>query len=93
MSSWRESALLRRYHVCMGKASGTGEEKENYLEMGGIRIHGEFNEVFVDGAAQEMSDIEYHMLLLMMRHPRKLFSARNLYGTYFLNCGYTFWMR
>ena len=63
-------ALLRRYHVYMGKASGTGEEEENYLEMGGIRIHGEFNEVFVDGAAWEMSDIEYHMLLLMMRHPR-----------------------
>ena len=38
-------ALLRRYHVYMGKASGTGEEKENYLEMGGIRIHEEFNEI------------------------------------------------
>lgn len=63
-------ALLRWYHVYMGKTSGTGEEKENYLEMGGIRIHEEFNEVFVDGAAREMSDIEYHMLLLMMRHPR-----------------------
>ena len=62
--------LLRRYQVYMGKASGTGEEKENYLEMGRIRIHEEFNEVFVDGAAREMSDIEYHMLLLMMRHPR-----------------------
>ena len=49
-------ALLRRYHVYMGKASGTGEEKENYLEMGGIRIHEEFNEVFVDGAAWEMSE-------------------------------------
>jgi DNA-binding response OmpR family regulator len=78
----------------MGKASGTGEEKENYLEMGGIRIHREFNEVFVDGAAREMSDIEYHMLLLMMRHPRKIFSAQNLYESvwqepYFYSCNGT----
>ncbi len=26
MSSWRESALLRRYHVYMGKASGTTDK-------------------------------------------------------------------
>ena len=87
-------ALLRRYHVYMGKASGTGEEKENYLEMGGIRIHEEFNEVFVGGQARELSDIEYHMLLLMMQHPRKIFSAQNLYESvwnepYFYSCNGT----
>ena len=90
----RVKALLRRYHVYMGKASGGSKEKEPYLEMGGIRIHEEFNEVFVDGQARELSDIEYHILLLMMRHPRKVFSAQNLYESvwkepYFYSCNGT----
>lgn len=90
----RVKALLRRYHVYMGKASGGREAKEPYLEMGGIRIHEEFNEVFVDGEARELSEIEYHMLRLMMQHPRKIFSAQNLYESvwnepYFYSCNGT----
>lgn len=49
------------------------------LELSGVRIHKEFNEVFVNGEEKELSNIEYQMLLLMMRHPRKIFSAQNLY--------------
>lgn len=90
----RVKALLRRYRVYMGKTSADRDEKETYLEIGGIKIHGEFNEVFVDGEAREMSDIEYHMLLLMMQHPRKIFSAQNLYESvwnepYFYSCNGT----
>lgn len=90
----RVKALLRRYHVYMGKASGSREGKGPYLEMGGIRIHEEFNEAFVDGEARELSEIEYHMLRLMMQHPRKIFSAQNLYESvwnepYFYSCNGT----
>ena len=89
----RVKALLRRYQVYRGKS----EEKETgdgYLELAGIRIHEEFNEVFVKGEKKELSNIEYQMLLLMMRHPKKIFSAQNLYESiwnepFFYTCNST----
>ena len=50
--------------------------------------------MYVDGVLREMSDIEYHMLLLMMQHPGKIFSAQNLYESvweepYFYSCNST----
>lgn len=90
----RVKALMRRYNVYMGKnASGVGSE-EAYLEIENIRIHKSFNEVYVDGMEKEMSEIEYHILLLLMMHPRKVFSAQNLYESvwdepYFYSCNST----
>lgn len=88
----RVKALLRRYTVYMGR--NYEKAQEEYLEIGGIRISESFNEVYVDEAEKEMSDIEYRMLLLMMKHPRKIFSAQNLYESvwnepYFYSCNST----
>lgn len=75
----RVRALLRRYYVYGGKGEWAKEQEEGYLELSGVRIHKEFNEVFVNGDEKELSNIEYQILLLMMSHPRKIFSAQNLY--------------
>lgn len=90
----RVKALLRRYKVYMGSASSDAKKQEPYLEMEGVRIHESFNEVYVNGVEKDMSDIEYHILLLMMQHPRKIFSAQNLYESvweepYFYSCNGT----
>ena len=90
----RVKALLRRYNVYMGRKAPETSKEEPYLENGGIKIHEIFNEVYVDGMEKEMSDIEYHILLLMMQHPRKIFSAQNLYESvweepYFYSCNST----
>lgn len=90
----RVKALMRRYKVYMGKNLGNEKEEEHYLEMKGIRIHETFNEVFVNDVEKEMSDIEYHILLLLMQHPGKIFSAQNLYESvwqepYFYSCNST----
>lgn len=90
----RVKALLRRYHIYMGKKTVDIEKREPYLEMGGIRIHETFNEVYVNGGEREMSDIEYHILLRMMQYPGKIFSAQNLYESvwqepYFYSCNST----
>lgn len=90
----RVKALMRRYRVYMGKSGIEKEDTEPYLEIGGIRIHENFNEVYVDDNEREMSDIEYRILLLMMQHPRKIFSAQNLYESvweepYFYSCNST----
>lgn len=89
----RVKALLRRYQVYKGKESGHTQE-EKYIEQCGIRISEGFNEVYVDGQEKSLSDIEYHILLLMMKHPKKIFSAQNLYESiwnepYFYSCNST----
>lgn len=72
----RVKALLRRYRVYSGKPE---LEQEEYLEAGGIRIGKRFNEVQVDHETVDLSDLEYKILLLLMEHPSKIFSAQNLY--------------
>ena len=72
----RVKALLRRYRVYSQEG---GREKEKWIERAGIRVNEEFNEVNVRGEPKELSNIEYSILLLMMRHPGKIFSAANIY--------------
>lgn len=72
----RVKALLRRYRVYSGK---TEPEREEYLQEGEIRINKKFNEVQIGGETVELSELEYKILLLMMEHPSKIFSAQNLY--------------
>lgn len=79
----RVKALLRRYQVYRGKAS-SNLQSEQYLELGGIKINLEFNEVFVDDKEVDLSNIEYNILLLMMKHPQRIFQlniSMNLFGT------------
>lgn len=90
----RVKALLRRYMIYKGRNDETPEQEEHYLSLYGIKIHEIFNEVYVDGEEKELSDIEYHILLLMMQYPRKIFSAQNLYESvwnepYFYSCNST----
>lgn len=90
----RVKALIRRYTVYMGRSVIPEERQEEYIEQSGIRINKVFNEVFVDGEEKELSNIEYQMLLLMMRHKGKTFSAQNLYESvwndpYFYSCNST----
>lgn len=90
----RVKALLRRYQVYRGKESSGAEAKEHFLQRAGVRINEDFNEVSVDGQPVELSTMEYCILLLMMRHPQKVFSAQNLYESvwnepYFYSCNST----
>ena len=90
----RVKALLRRYHQYQGKNAVEGKKVEEYLEMEEIRINQLYNEVQVRGEKIELSNIEYHILLLLMQNPNKLCSAQNLYESvwdepYFYNCNST----
>lgn len=88
----RVKALLCRYQVYRGKA-GAGRA-DRYLEAAGLRVNLDFNQVFADGEEKELSTIEYKLLLLMMQHPRRIFSAQQLYESiweepYFYTCSNT----
>ena len=89
----RVKALIRRYRVYMGSRSEETDCNE-YLERAGIRISRLINEVYVEGREIELSNIEYKILLLLMQHSGKTFSAQNLYESiweepYFYSCNST----
>jgi two-component system OmpR family response regulator len=77
----RVKALLRRYRIYKGKEDTGKGQPEKYLENDNIRICEDFNEVSVDGKEIELSDIEYNILLLLIRNPHRIFSAQNIYET------------
>lgn len=88
----RVKALVRRYRTYKGKKD-TAEE-EGILEVGRIKINKTFNEVWNGGQAIELSNIEYQILLLLLQHPGRIFSAQNLYESiwdepYFYSCNST----
>ena len=88
----RVKSLIRRYTVYKGRPDSP--EEESYLERADIRINTCFNEVFVRGVETELSNIEYQILLLMMQHSGKIFSAQNLYESvwnepFFYSCSST----
>lgn len=75
----RVKALLRRYHVYSGKKSVEEEAEETMLQVGDIRINELLNEVWKNNRPIRLTEIEYKILLLLMKHPRKVFSAQQVY--------------
>ena len=75
----RVKALIRRYTVYGSKNVGDPEATGAVLSIGNISINENFNEVTVNGNEVDLTDLEYRILLLLMRHPKKIFSAQNLY--------------
>ena len=77
----RTKALLRRYTVYKGKEAPQPQEETEagYISIKSIRINTKYNEVFRGGREIELSEIEYRILLLMMKNPGRIFSTKNLY--------------
>ena len=90
----RDKALVSRWKVYRGKEETKQEAGNKFIELAGIQVNEDFNEVRVKGRTVELSDIEYNILLLLMKYPGKIFSAQNLYESiwnepYFYNCNST----
>lgn len=75
----RVKALLRRYQLYKGKRADDAAEQDTYIQRSGVRICRDRNEVFAGDARVELSDIEYSILLLLMKHPGRVFSTREIY--------------
>lgn len=89
----RVKALVRRYNIYLGRVNDSAEAEE-WISSGEIRIHKSFNSVFIANKEVPMSDIEYHILLLLMQHPKMIFSAQKIYENvwdepYFYSCNST----
>ena len=75
----RVRALLRRRNVYDKAGQEASGNIPEWLERGGIRIHTKYNQVFVRGLETELTEMEYGILLLLMKNPHKIFSVKNLY--------------
>ena len=70
----RVRSQLRRYTTLGGM-----EQKPSKLVIGGIVLDDETKQVSVDGEGVSLTPIEYNILLLLMRHPGKVYSSGQSY--------------
>ncbi len=75
----RVKALLRRYYLYKGKSTAGEEESKSVLTIGEYHINTACNELFIGERRVELTDIEYQLLLLLMKHPGRVYSAQNIY--------------
>ena len=70
----RVKSQLRRYTTLGGQ-----EKKEAALVNGGISVDDAAKSVTVDGESVSLTPIEYNSLLLLMKHPGRVFSTGQIY--------------
>ena len=70
----RVRSQLRRYAML-----GSKPEDKNELTVGGITINDEEKTVMVDGEPVMLTPTEYSILKLLMQHPGKVYSTKDLY--------------
>jgi len=70
----RVRSQLRRYTTLGGM-----EQRPNKLVIGAIALDDETKTVTVDGEPVSLTPIEYNILLLLMRHPGRVYSSAQIY--------------
>ena len=70
----RVRSQLRRYTTLGGM-----EQKSNRMVIGSIALDDDTKTVTVDGEAVNLTPIEYNILLLLMRHPGRVYSSAQIY--------------
>ena len=70
----RVKSQLRRYTTLGGM-----EQKPSKLVIGSIVLDDETKAVTVDGENVSLTPIEYNILLLLMRHPGRVYSSSQIY--------------
>ena len=70
----RVRSQLRRYTTLGGM-----EQKPSKLVIGSIALDDETKAVTVDGESVSLTPIEYNILLLLMRHPGRVYSSSQIY--------------
>ena len=71
----RINALLRRHQV-YDTEFNRDSQKEEWIERHGIVISSLYNDVYMGEKELCLTDIEYRMLLLLMKYPGKIFSIQ-----------------
>lgn len=77
----RVNSHLRRYgrylEICDSQNKDT--EKEKVYTAGGLEVHEDTVEVFLDGNPVKLTPTEFKILLLLIKSPGRVFSAEEIY--------------
>lgn len=74
----RVKSQLRRYTTLRGR-SKVAEDNSAVFSNGGITMDDNAKSVTVDGERVSLTPIEYNILLLLMKHPGRVFSTGQIY--------------
>lgn len=77
----RVKALLRRYCVYRGKNQSLTIDTDSILVSGRLKVALNRNEVWKDDLPLDLTEIEYGILLLLVKHPQRIFSTQNIFET------------
>ena len=72
----RVKALLRRYYDYRGKNQ---QEKPDSIRLGELEVDASANRVYKTEKEVMLTDLEYRILLLLMRNRGRIFTAQNIY--------------
>ncbi|MBQ9155803.1 MAG: response regulator transcription factor [Eubacterium sp.] len=75
----RVNSQLRRYQFWQEKIAAGGSPKERTHVIGGLVLNEDRVELTVDGSLVKLTPMEYRILLLLMKHPGRVFSAEEIY--------------
>lgn len=75
----RVHSHLRRYSRYLEMKDGKGREEERVYTVGGLEVHEDTVEVFLDGNAVKLTPTEFKILLLLIKTPGRVFSAEEIY--------------
>ena len=77
----RVNSQLRRYSRYLEKLKdgGSKEEEQHIYRIGGLELNEEKVELRVDGVPVKVTPMEYRILLLLMKHPGRVFSSDEIY--------------
>lgn len=75
----RVNAQLRRYVVYSGKQQESKMNEDAMLCFGRLKVAVDSNAAWKDGEALNLTDTEYKILSLLMKHPDKVFSTDMIY--------------
>lgn len=76
----RVKALMRRYHIYKGKEDSSLETLES-IKIHDLELRKNPDAVYMDGEFIALTDIEFQILELLMKHRGQTFTAQVLYET------------
>lgn len=74
----RVHSHLRRYEKFLKMVEERTQNDRVYV-IGGLELNEETVEVFVDGKPVKLTPLEFKILMLLMKHPGRVFSAEEIY--------------
>ena len=74
----RVNAQLRRYQRFLKLSQDKQEQKDTML-LGGIELHKDSKEVYVDGDRKQLTPLEFKILELFMCSPGRVYSSEEIY--------------